>query len=64
MSGGREQRQAKADSAGGSGTKPDRYSPVVTLTIKAGRVTPEQRQAWRRLWARLIAEAKQREGEQ
>ena len=65
MSGARDQRQAKpakADAASGSATRTDHRPPVVTLTIRAGPSTPAQRQAWRRLWARLIAEAKQQDG--
>ena len=66
MGGGRKQRQAnpaKANITGGLEIKTDRYPPLVTITITAGPVTPAQRQAWKTLWARLVAEAKQREGE-
>ena len=30
----------------------------VTVNIVSGQVTPAQRQAWKRFWQKLIAEAK------
>lgn len=43
-------------------TKTQKPQPVVTLKIVVGPVSPTQRQAWKRLWTKLIADA-QREVE-
>ncbi len=40
-------------------TKPE---VKVTLTITPGQVTPAQRAAWRKWWAKLISEVKEKEG--
>ena len=41
--------------------KPDTKQSTITLRIVPGPVSPQMREQWRKLWVRLIAEARESE---